>query len=117
MIHSWLLLILFSLAAFRLTRLIVYDRITDFIRRPFHEEMEETDEDGTTVTYIKMKGSGLRAWIGELLSCYWCTGIWCSAFIYLLWFISPSIAEPLIILLAIAGLAGILETVVSKWIN
>ncbi len=28
----------------------------------------------------KVKGKGLRKWIGELLSCYWCTGVWVSAF-------------------------------------
>ncbi len=114
---SWLLLFLFSLASFRLTRLIVFDKITAFIRSPFHEEIDELDEDGNTVTYIKIKGSGLRSWIGELLSCYWCTGVWCSAFLYLFWLGVPSIAEPIIILLAIAGLAGILETLVSKLIN
>lgn len=117
MINSWLLLILFSLAAFRLTRLVVFDKITAFIRSPFHEEMDETDENGTTITYIKIKGSGLRAWIGELLSCYWCTGVWCSAFLYLLWLAVPSVAQPVIILLAIAGLAGIFETVISKLID
>jgi len=114
---SWLLLFLFSLASFRLTRLIVFDKITAFIRSPFHEEIDELDEDGNVVTYIKIKGSGLRSWIGELLSCYWCTGVWCSAFLYLFWLGVPSIAEPIIILLAIAGLAGILETLVSKLIN
>ncbi|MBB2479791.1 DUF1360 domain-containing protein [Bacillus sp. APMAM] len=117
MINSWLLLFLFSLAAFRLTRLLVYDKITAFIRSPFHEEVEETDENGTTVTYIKIKGSGLRSWIGELLSCYWCTGVWCSAFIYILWLIVPAIAQPLIILLAIAGLAGIFEAVLTKFMD
>ncbi|WP_302466777.1 DUF1360 domain-containing protein [Heyndrickxia camelliae] len=114
---SWLLLFLFSLASFRLTRLIVFDKITAFIRSPFHEEIDELDEDGNTVTYIKIKGSGLRSWIGELLSCYWCTGVWCSSFLYLFWLGVPSIAEPIIILLSIAGLAGILETLVSKLIN
>jgi hypothetical protein len=117
MIHSWQLLGMFALASFRLTRLIVYDRITTFIRNPFHEEIEEVEENGTTTTYIRIKGSGFRYWIGELLSCYWCTGIWCSAFLYVIWLVFPLIAQPLIILLSIAGLAGVIETVISKLID
>ena len=117
MLHSWLFLFLFALASFRLTRLLVFDKITAFIRSPFHEELDEVDEDGTITTFIRIKGSGLRHWIGELLSCYWCTGVWCSAFLYFLWLFFPSVAQPLIVLLAIAGLAGMFETFTSKLIG
>ncbi|MDI3409592.1 DUF1360 domain-containing protein [Bacillus sonorensis] len=41
MIQSWFLLILFSLAVFRLTRLVVFDTITAPLRSLFHEEVEE----------------------------------------------------------------------------
>ncbi|GAE93478.1 hypothetical protein JCM21714_2563 [Gracilibacillus boraciitolerans JCM 21714] len=37
---TWLSFVLLSLATFRLTRLIIYDKITAFIRAPFFE-MEE----------------------------------------------------------------------------
>ncbi|MGE8205266.1 DUF1360 domain-containing protein [Heyndrickxia sp. NPDC080065] len=117
MIQSWLLLILFGLASFRLTRLIVMDNITSFIRKPFHEEIEEQDEAGNISTYIKIKGIGLRAWIGELLSCYWCTGVWSSLFLYISWILWPFIMEPIIIILAIAGLAGIIESIITKIID
>ncbi|PMU54924.1 hypothetical protein C1X86_35365, partial [Pseudomonas sp. GP01-A3] len=36
---SWLLLVLLTLASFRLTRLVVHDKITSFIRRPFIDEI------------------------------------------------------------------------------
>ncbi|GAA3329486.1 hypothetical protein GCM10020331_077740 [Ectobacillus funiculus] len=79
--NNWFFcLFLFALASFRLTRLIVYDKITKFIRNPFIEEVDVQDEDGSVVTYVRIKGRGLRKWIGELLSCYWCTGIWTTAF-------------------------------------
>ncbi|MGQ0422278.1 DUF1360 domain-containing protein, partial [Bacillus sp. HC-Mk] len=39
---SWLLFFIFALAAFRLTRLIVYDKITAFLRRPLIDELEIT---------------------------------------------------------------------------
>ncbi|MED4533603.1 DUF1360 domain-containing protein [Metabacillus fastidiosus] len=114
---TFLYLIIFSLAVFRLTRLFVFDKITEFIRRPFHNEVEEMNENGNVETYIEIKGNGLRAWIGELLSCYWCTSVWCSAFLYGIWLIWPSITEPLLIILAIAGAAGMIETIVTKLLD
>ncbi len=116
-IQSWFLFVLFSLAVFRLTRLIVFDTIMAPLRNLFHDEVEEKDEKtGQIETYIVMKGKGFRAWIGELLSCYWCTGVWCTAILLILYALIPTAAEWLILLLAIAGFAGMLETLVSKWL-
>ncbi|MCY8678609.1 DUF1360 domain-containing protein [Bacillus haynesii] len=118
MIQSWFLFILFSIAVFRLTRLIVFDTIMAPFRSLFHEEVEEKNEKtGEIETYLVMKGKGVRAWIGELLSCYWCTGVWCTAFLLIFYVFVPTIAEWLILLLAIAGFAGVLETIVSKWLD
>ncbi|MTH53207.1 DUF1360 domain-containing protein [Bacillus mangrovi] len=112
MIDSWLLAVLFGLAIFRLTRLFVYDKITDWLRRPFHEEYKSGDG-----IYIKMKGKGIRKWIGELLSCYWCTGVWCTGLLYGGWLLWPVGMEPLICILALAGLAGIIETAVGRMLD
>ena len=117
LLNNWFLLVLFSFASFRLTRLIVYDKITKFLRAPFIEELEVPEEDGSLVTYTKIKGSGLQKWIGELLSCYWCTGVWMTAFLLLLYYWAPKLAEPLVFLLAIAGIAAVIETIVSKLID
>lgn len=114
---SWFELILFSLASFRLTRLLIYDNITSFIRRPFHEFIEEELPDGTIESYLHIKGKGIRRWIGELLSCYWCTGIWCSFLLFGLYYFIPHLIEPLIIIFAIAGLAAIIETAIGKLLN
>ncbi|MBM6618190.1 DUF1360 domain-containing protein [Bacillus suaedaesalsae] len=108
---------MFCLASFRLTRLIVFDEITSIIRRPFHEEVVETDEDGMTNTYLVIKGNGLRKWFGELISCYWCTGIWSSAILYGGWSIWPTVMETVMIILAIAGAASIIETIVLRIID
>jgi hypothetical protein len=112
-----LLFVIFSLASFRLTRLVVFDNITSFLRRPFHEEITETKEDGSTSTYIIVKGTGVRRWFGELISCYWCTGIWTSALLYGCWLVWPTILEPLLIILAVAGCAAIIETIVLRFID
>lgn len=115
--ESWLMFFIFSFAVFRLTRLLVYDKITSFIRAPFIEEIQIAESDGTVSTYIKIKGTGLRKWIGELLSCYWCTGVWASAFLLLCYYMVPKVSEPIIVLLAIAGVAAVIETVISRLIE
>lgn len=114
---SWIFLITFGLASFRLTRLLVFDKITAFIRRPFIDEIEEVGEDGLVTTFVEIKGTGMRKWIGELLSCYWCTGVWCSALVYSLWLFFPNFIQPIIIILAIAGLAGLIETINTKLLD
>lgn len=107
--ENWLDLFLLVFASFRLTRLIVYDTITEFLRSPFHDIVEETLEDGTTETYIEVKGDGLRYWIGELLSCHWCTGIWTAAFLYAGYALLPQLFMPGITVLAIAGIASVIQ--------
>ena len=108
--------ILLCLASFRLTRLIVFDTITTFIRKPFHEISEETNENGVVETYLNIKGTGLKFWIGELLSCYWCVAVWASIFLFFSYIYIPVIAGPLIVILSIAAVASIIEAIVSKLI-
>ncbi|EMA6345037.1 DUF1360 domain-containing protein [Bacillus cytotoxicus] len=116
-VNTWLLFIIFAFAAFRLTRLIVYDKITAFLRAPFIEELEITEPDGSVSTYTKVRGKGLQKWIGELLSCHWCTGIWVSAFLICLYVLFPHVAEIVLCILGIAGLAACIETMVSRMIG
>ncbi|QDP39045.1 DUF1360 domain-containing protein [Radiobacillus deserti] len=110
---SWFLFILLGLASFRFTHLIVYDKITKWIREPFIQEEEVELEDGTIEITISTKGTGIRKFMGELLSCHWCTGIWSAAILYSLYVFLPAIAFPLIVILAIAGLAAIIETLLG----
>ena len=84
------------------------------MRAPFIEELQIKEEDGTVSTYMKIKGTGIRKFIGELLNCYWCTGIWISAFLLLGYTCIPKVVEPMIMLFAIAGFAAIIETIVSR---
>ncbi|WP_026770940.1 MULTISPECIES: DUF1360 domain-containing protein [Sediminibacillus] len=114
---SWFMLGLLGLAAFRLTRLLVYDDIARFIRAPFHEEKEETSADGTTEFVLYIKGRGVRRFIGELLSCQWCTGVWSSACLYGGYVFWPVVFMPLIIILAVAAISSLLEVLVSFFLS
>ncbi len=75
------------------------------------------DEEGKKEVYIVPVKKGLRGWIGELLSCHWCTGVWMAISLVLLASFLPKAAEPIIAVLAIAGLASILETIVQLFIE
>lgn len=108
-------LIALGLAVFRLTHLIVLDKITEFLRAPFFDEYIEEEEDGEEAIYLTPKKDGIKGFIGELLSCYWCTGIWVSCFLYGGFVFFPFYFNPLITLLAIAGVAALLEAAVQSW--
>lgn len=106
-----------GLAAFRLTRLFVYDKITEFIRNPFFEEKIEIDETGQEITYLIPREKGLRHFVGELISCHWCTGMWISTFLVCLYLFVPSVAYIPILILSISAVGSIIETLIQKWIE
>ncbi|WP_077211211.1 DUF1360 domain-containing protein [Bacillus dakarensis] len=110
-------LVIISFASFRLTRLIVFDKITEFIRAPFFEEVFEVNEEGEEEVYFVPKKGRMKGFIGELISCYWCTGIWSSVGLCLFYLFWPSIATPILIILAVAGIAAVIETFIGKWLN
>lgn len=102
-------LIIIGLASFRLTRLIVYDKITEFIRSPFLDEITEDGE-----VYVMPKEKGIRKWIGELISCYWCTGVWASTGLLAAYVFIPKIGVALILIFAVAAIGSIIETIIGK---
>lgn len=106
-------LMLFALASFRLTRLIVYDQITEFLRKPFLEEQIEI-EDGKEEIYVVPKDHLILGFFGKLLTCHWCTGIWSAIIIFAAYSLYPGAAVPILLILAVAGLAAIIETIVQK---
>ena len=106
---SWIQLVILILASFRLTHLIVYDNITWFIRDPFLLIAQVTDESGKTVQQIHIKGKGLRRWIGTLLVCHWCVGIWSALLLVICYYFVP-LSFIIILSLAIAGVASIIES-------
>ncbi|OCA87343.1 DUF1360 domain-containing protein [Pseudobacillus wudalianchiensis] len=105
------------LSSFRLTRLLVFDDIMEKVRAPFFMEVEEKTETGEVELFIVPREKGLRGWIGRLLSCYWCTGVWASAFCCLLYVFSPHTGRFFIMILAVAGGAALIESIVQRLIG
>ncbi|MFD2679729.1 DUF1360 domain-containing protein [Bacillus seohaeanensis] len=110
-------LLIMGLAVFRMTHLIVFDKITEFLRAPFFDEEKEISESGEEEIYLIPKKGGWKGFIAELISCYWCTGIWVTVGLYIGYSWIPIIAGPFITILAVAGVAAILESVVQHLIS
>jgi hypothetical protein len=89
---TWINLVILMLAAFRLTHLIVFDSITAPLRRPLER----------------------IPFIGELVGCYWCCGVWVAAFLVILQLTVPRLSFPLLLLLAVAGGQALLESLVQR---
>lgn len=107
-------LVLLIFASFRLTRLFVYDLITQKIRNLFLREVEETLPDGSKQLFIKVREGKIRGFFGNLISCFWCTGIWSTILLVVGYMLFPQIFIYIIVILAIAGMAAIVEVIVQK---
>ncbi len=85
-------LFVMSLAVFRLTRLTTYDLVTKFIRDAVGKARPDTFV-GT---------------FSQLLNCPWCTGLWWALIIVFAYYMTP-LSWPVILVLAVAGVASILQ--------
>jgi uncharacterized protein DUF1360 len=65
-----------SLATFRIGRLAAYDVITEPIREPFAETVEDPSGAGMTT---EPQGTGAQKVLGELITCPICVGTWAAA--------------------------------------
>jgi hypothetical protein len=83
---------LMLLATFRLTRLVVYDNITRFIRDWFEDAREYT----------------FRGTIRTLINCPWCAGLWFAAVVASAYFVAP-FSWFFIFILALGGAASLLQ--------
>src|SRR6185312_7362617 len=99
--------LLMALAAFRITRLIVYDKITRWFRELFmHKKIVDTPQ-GEMVE-LSSYGSGIRHTISDLLACPWCIGFWSSIIIVFCYFIF-NWAWSVIFFLAVAGTGSFIQ--------
>ncbi len=110
--------ILLSLATFRLTRLVTKDKITESVRSLFLQEITEIHNGVEEVWMIPRTDHRLAGWMGELITCYWCTGIWSAMILYAFIKIFPFVGYPLIMILATAAVASLIETYMNeKWVE
>lgn len=95
--------IILSLAAYRLTHLVVFDQIFTPIRDLF------VTRDSPNKTFT-LQGGRLRRFIGNILKCPWCAGLWVSALIIISYHYFETITYQICLLLAIAAIQSLMET-------
>lgn len=83
---------LMALATFRLTRLVVYDSITGWLRAFF--------EDGRPYTFVGT--------VKTLINCPWCIGLWFALVVATAYFVAPFLWF-FVFILALGGVASVLQ--------
>jgi hypothetical protein len=104
---SWITYVMLILASYRLTHLIVFDKITEFIRKPFMKKVQVETNHGTVTKEIP------KSMFGYLLKCYWCAGVWSAIFLGGGYLLFPRVAFVIILIFSIAGGQSIIETFVG----
>ena len=69
-------LLLLGVATHKLSRIIARDRVTSPLRAPFTEYVEPA---GQSEIKEKVRGTGMRRAVGDLLTCPWCLSPWVAA--------------------------------------
>lgn len=99
-------LILFSLATFRLGRLVAYDRVMEPLRYPFTRTVPDDSGAGESV---EPKGEGERQAIGQMLTCPVCAGTWVAAGLVFAFVWFPDLTRLFLWMTAAIGLAEVLQ--------
>lgn len=101
--------IILALAVYRLTHFIVFDKLFEPIRKHFVTR----DFVDFQLTYT-LQGGDIRRFIGQIINCYWCTGIWVSALFIVGVYTVPEITTAISWLYALAAAAALIETKLLK---
>jgi hypothetical protein len=96
-----------SLAAFRITRLMVYDKIARWFRELF-ADTRRFEEGGASYVEVKPYGSGFRHTLYDLLQCPWCIGVWSALVVTFFYFMYPW-AWYVLLFLAVAGASSLMQ--------
>jgi hypothetical protein len=103
---TFLTLIILSLACYRLTHLIVFDLIFAPIRNLF------VKRDFSTMSFY-LQGGPIRRFIGSIVNCFWCTGLWISFILTIAYFQTFNLSV-FLQALAVAAIASLIETAWMK---
>lgn len=99
--------VLMALAAFRITRLVVYDKIFRWFRELFMAK-RSVEKDGADWIELKPHPRGLRRTIHDLLRCPWCVGFWSSLAVVFAYLVFPW-AYLIMLFLAVAGVSTLIQ--------
>lgn len=106
-------LVVLWLAAFRATRLLTRDAVTDTWRDKLFNFAWDTEHlevvDGAERPTAR---APWRTQVWELFTCQWCLGVWLSAAAWAAWYWGGRAALAVLVILAVAGAQGVLAQLV-----
>ncbi|CAN5224674.1 hypothetical protein BH23CHL1_BH23CHL1_15060 [soil metagenome] len=101
-------IVLLGIATFRMSRLIVADRVTSIVREPVVEE-GEGEEQLEGVTQKPKEEGGIVQAVGELITCPWCVSVWAGAFNVYLLTLFPRTGRLFLLVMSSSGIAHLLD--------
>lgn len=105
--------IIICLATYRLTHLMVFDKIFEPIRKLFVLRSPGEMKGQFVLTY-ELQGGPVRQFFGNVLNCFWCAGIWVAAAIVIAYRLWPDISIWVYYALAAAAVQSLLE---QRWVK
>lgn len=99
--------VLMTLAAFRIVRAIVYDKMFAFLREQFYDVTEYKGK----VVLVKPE-SGPRRTLADLFTCPWCVSVWAVLFVSFFYLFTSYAVYP-VLFLALSGVVGVLQVVAN----
>jgi hypothetical protein len=115
MTHSGILLTIYALCVFRLTRLICLDTIADpgreWIRRHAFTTLEQKDGYHQVLAQFVKPRPGAKGWLlaFNLVNCPWCVSIWIAATVVPLAYFYGSWFAYVCLVPALSGVSGFLN--------
>lgn len=107
---------LIALATYRITHLVVFDRIFMPIRNLFVRR-EFRSYDGESYIRYTLPGGRLRRLVGKVLNCPWCASVWIAGGLTALYVYGPAWMTWVYVFLAAAAITGLLETWWTKTVG
>ena len=95
--------VLITLAAFRIIRAVLYDKIFAFFREQFYDASELKGK-----MVLTKPANGPRRTLADLLSCPWCFGVWASAMVAFFYLLTPFAFFP-VMFLALSAVASFFQ--------
>jgi len=96
--------VLITLAVFRLTRLFVYDKVTQLVRDLFVDIEEKR---GQLIRHPK--DFGLQRALADIFSCPWCFSIWGGSVFIWAYIMFPAVMMYVALFLSVSALATVLQ--------
>lgn len=103
-------IILSSLAVYRITHLLVIDKIFEPVRKYFVIRDFKSEPYPT----YSLQGGAVRKFIGRMLVCFWCSGIWVSAVVAFGFYRPFDLKTSILLTFALAAVQSLIETVWAK---